>query len=63
MEKTKQNKFSISFTDMELTDLEEVRSTYVDTIGIKLSRNAIIKMLLFENPAFNYTANAVASSN
>jgi hypothetical protein len=60
MEKTKQNKFSISLSDLELSELEEVRNVYVNTVGMDFSRNAFIRMLLFEHPVFKYTENATA---
>jgi hypothetical protein len=58
MENTKQNKFSISLSDLELVQLEEIRKVYVETIGMAFSRNAFIRMLLFQHPSFRQQGEA-----
>jgi|13_taG_2_1085334.scaffolds.fasta_scaffold363538_1 hypothetical protein len=41
------NRFSIGFTDSELLKLEEMRFELEGTLGIPVSRAALIKRLLF----------------
>ena len=41
------NRFSVGFTDSELLKLEEMRYELEGTLGIPVSRAALIKRLLF----------------
>ena len=41
-------RFSIGFTDEEYSKLESMRIWYEDTTGVRISRCAIIKRLLFD---------------
>ena len=43
------NRFSIGFTDDELEKLESIREYYERMTGVRVSRCAIIKKILFES--------------
>jgi len=41
-------RFSIGFTEEEYRNLEAIRKWYEEQVGVKVSRCAVIKRLLFE---------------
>jgi len=41
-------RFTMSLTEEEAKYIEKMRSWYQDEIGVKVTRNAVIKLLLFE---------------
>ena len=41
-------RFTMSLTEEEANYIEQMRNWYQEEVGVKASRNAVIKLLLFE---------------